>query len=422
MPRARVLLIEDNPEDAHILQDALNQAKNTQFDIDWADRLAKGLTRLRHGDVQLVLTDLSLPDANGLDTVVKVHAAAKDTPIVVLTSSDDSALAMQALQQGAQDYLVKGYVQVYPDLLLRAIRYAIERKSAEARQQQLIEAAACAEKRRATDLEQAYRELQQTQAMLVQAEKMAAVGQLAGGIAHEVKNPLNIILQCINYLEPVAAASAEQAEILQAMRDSVMSADKIIRGLLDFARPATLKLMPTSLRAVIEASLHLAHSQFATKHVQCKIEVPDDLPMLQLDERQMKQVFINLFLNALHAMPKGGVLSVQARIARLSAPGCGVGTRASDTFLLGETVVVCEVSDTGPGIAEDMLSNVFNPFFTTKAPGEGIGLGLPITAAIMHAHRGTVHLDSVQGRGTTAVLRLPIMSARSPSLQMPDAA
>ncbi len=409
-----ILLIEDNPEDVQTFTEVLANGASGSHGIQLADRLSKGLERLAGGSFDLVLLDLALPDSKGLRTLAEVHARAKETPIVVLTSSDDEQLALEALQQGAQDYLVKGYVQVYPGLLLRSMRYAVERKRAEQKEKQLIEAAAEAERQRTTELERAYQELRRTQAMLVQAGKMTAVGQLASGIAHEVKNPLNIILQSVNYLEPELTARGGQAvEILQVIREAVVTADKIIRGLLDFSKPAPLELKRSSLDSVLDASLMLVQNQLSARRVRLVKQVAANLPPVMLDENQMQQVFINLFLNALHAMPNGGELVIRAAARVLTESGMVIGVRATDIFKLGETVLVCDIEDTGSGIPRDVLHKVFNPFFTTKPPGEGVGLGLPITAAIVEGHRGLIRLESEEGRGTKAMLMLPLASEGS---------
>ena len=303
-------------------------------------------------------------------------------------------------------------MQVYRNLLGRSIRDAIERKAAVEKEKELVEAIAITEGKRAAELEKAYQELKQTQSLLVQAEKMAAVGQLASGIAHEVKNPLNIILQCINYLEPeIRPQGGQRAEVLQAMREAVMTADRIIRGLLDFSKPTLLELKPTAIGAVIDASLVLVKNQLAKTQVRLMADVPATLPAVMLDEHQMKQVFLNVLLNALHAMPTGGTLTIRSYLKRLTERGHGVGLRASDMFRVGETVLMCEVEDTGTGISKENLPKVFNPFFTTKAPGEGVGLGLSITETIVKGHRGVIRIESEEGRGTRVIIALPIPKA-----------
>ncbi|MBI4342834.1 MAG: response regulator [Candidatus Omnitrophica bacterium] len=413
--RVKVLLIEDSPEDAHVMQDALAAASEPQFEVTWANRLSLGLEQLRGGGMDVILTDLDLPDSRGLNTLAAIRAQTDRHPIVVLTSSDNDQLAIQAVQQGAQDYLVKGYVQVYPSLLLRAMGYAIERNRMAQREKELtgaVAAAALAEGQRAAELDRAYQELKQTQALLVQAEKMAAVGQLASGIAHEVKNPLNIILQSINYLEPeLKPEQAQQQEILNVMREAVTAANTIIRGLLDFSKPTPLELKPAPLRGVIEASLVLVRKELDARGIRLAHEIPADLPPVLLDENQMKQVFLNLFLNAIHAMPQGGQLTVRAAVQDLAKPGDGVGKRASDVFRIGDRAVACEVADTGTGIPKELLPKVFTPFFTTKAPGEGVGLGLSITKTLIDGHRGLIQIASEEGRGTTVTLLLRLAPA-----------
>jgi signal transduction histidine kinase len=517
-PRVTVLLIEDNPRDAQIMRDALLDAKDTAFSVEWVDCVSRGVDRLARGAVDLILTDLQLSDSKGLQTVTRIREQANGVPIIVLTSLDDEALAMQALQEGAQDYLVKGYIQVYPFLLVRSIRYAIERsraeqerlrlasfpeqhphpiievdmtgmvtyanpaaraqfadlppsgerhpilaglveaavslqrekrdalvrhiahgtrtyeqhisyhpesrlvrsyliditerRQAEEREKEFAEAvaaAAVAEKKRAAELDEAYQELKRTQEMLVQAEKMAAVGQLASGIAHEVKNPLGVILHCVNYLEPeLGPKGGPQADVLQVMREAVKTSDKIIRGLLDFSRPSPLELRPAPILKVINASLALVHAQAHDRKIRLITQVALDLPPVMVDENQMQQVFVNLILNAFHAMPDGGELTIRARLRRLTEPKGGVGRRTNDAFQVGETALVCEVEDTGTGIPREILPKVFNPFFTTKPPGEGVGLGLAITASIVEGHRGVIHIDSAEGRGTTVSIILPL--------------
>ena len=139
----RVLLVEDNPEDAQVIEEVLTEETDTLFDVTWANSLAAGLKVFEQGKVEVVLLDLKLPDSQGLDTLAKMCQQEPDVPIVILTASDDEWMASQALQHGAQDYLVKGYVQVYPNLLQRAMRYAMERKHTDATHKKTQSEAEC---------------------------------------------------------------------------------------------------------------------------------------------------------------------------------------------------------------------------------------------------------------------------------------
>ena len=293
-----------------------------------------------------------------------------------------------------------------------AIRDITERRQAEEKEQQLAAeaaASAAAERKRAAELATAYKELKSTQTMLVQAEKMAAIGQLASGVAHEVKNPLGIILQGVNYLEgEITPERKEAAEVLQMIKEAVMRADKIVRDLLNFSRQTPLEPKACDITQIIRASLGLIERQLTLSNVRVTEAFADGLPPVVIDENQMKQVFINILLNALQAMPQGGVLTLRTSTR---APEClpqGLVRRALETFRAGEAALLCEVDDTGVGLPTDKLQRAFDPFFTTKPAGEGTGLGLAISRSIVEKHRGAIAMASEEGRGTTVSIALPI--------------
>ena len=270
-------------------------------------------------------------------------------------------------------------------------------------------AAAEKERKRALELDLAYKQLKEAQEMLIQSEKLAAVGQLASGVAHEVKNPLGIILQSVNFLElELGRDQKPLAEILATIKEAVKRADQIISGLLNFSRPAPLELKAVPLEKIVDGSLHLVGKRLNLSGVQVKKEIPKTLPPVLADVNKMQQVFINLFLNALQAMPQGGSLTIRSFTQVLDKPGQGVGSRADDKFPVGQTVLICEVEDTGMGVAADKLSKVFDPFFTTKPPGEGTGLGLSVSRSIVASHGGLIRIESEADRGTRIILTLPI--------------
>lgn len=293
-----------------------------------------------------------------------------------------------------------------------AIRDITERKQAEQTERKLAAAAAAAAqeaKRRAAELDKAYQDLKNAHAMLVQAEKMVAVGQLASGIAHEVRNPLGIILQGVNYLEGEITPEHQQAfDALQMVKEAVKRSDKIVRDLLNFSRQTPLEPSPCNMNAVIATALDLVKKQLALNNITVKEVLADDLPLAVLDERQMTQVLINVIVNAIHAMPQGGELILRTSTKALTGITAEVGRRASDLFRPGEVALICEVEDTGVGIPKELLSKVFDPFFTTKPVGQGTGLGLSITRSIVEKHRGLITLTSEEGRGTTVTIMLPV--------------
>lgn len=316
------------------------------------------------------------------------------------------SVSVSTLQQ--QDHAPVGAV-----LIARDIR---ERKRAQQTERDLAAvatAAGAAARKRAEELAHAYEELKRTQALLIQAEKMAAIGQLASGTAHEVRNPLSIIKLGAEQLERIfkLQLGRQEAEILAMIKDAVARADKIIRSMLDFSRPANLELKPTALPAVMDSALVLVGAQLAANNVRVTKAFAPDLPLAWIDENQMRQVFINLMLNAFQAMPRGGQLAIRCLCATLETVEAQVGRRRSDLLHPGDPVLVCEIADTGTGIPEPHLARVFDPFFTTKPPGQGTGLGLTIIRVIVEQHGGIITLDSTEGRGTTVRVTLPCKTA-----------
>lgn len=268
-----------------------------------------------------------------------------------------------------------------------------------------------------TDLMQSQHRLYSTESQLIQAEKLTAIGQLASGIAHEVKNPLAIVLKGINYLQRESRPNRQQrAQVLRMMQDAVLRADKIVRDLLDFSRPALLELKRGPLGRVLDSALELVEKQLATEKIRIVKEISPDLEPVLIDKHRMQQAFLNLLLNAFQAMPSGGQLTIRAYPKTLIEARGSVGRRSTDVFRLNQKVLVCELEDTGRGIPAEVLSKVFDPFVTTNPPGQGTGLGLTITKTIVEQHRGLIEIDSAEGRGTKVTVMLPIPQTAGPSL------
>ncbi|MFC1496554.1 PAS domain S-box protein [Candidatus Margulisiibacteriota bacterium] len=247
-----------------------------------------------------------------------------------------------------------------------------------------------------TDQKRAMEKLKKAQELLIQAEKMSALGQLASGVAHEVKNPLGIIIQAVNLLETTIGSSRKQEyETLILIKDAVKRADGIIKGLLNFSKPAELELKPTNINEVIDFALNMVMSQLQVSNIKIKKMTEEALPPIMLDDNKIKQVLINIFLNSLQAMTGKGELTVK------------VFTK-ENILINKKKALICEIYDTGAGIPKEKLAHVFDPFFTTKPPGEGAGLGLSVSRTIVAAHGGTIKIESEAGKGTKTRITLPI--------------
>jgi len=260
-------------------------------------------------------------------------------------------------------------------------------------------------------LSETNQELQSTQLQLIQAEKLESIGRLAAGVAHEVKNPLALLLLGVDYLEGGIEPSDPNLErILKQMREAVERADRIVRGLVDFSSQRSLTREPVSLKRVIDEVLLLVRHELTRSNTKTSVEIPEDLPRVFLDLSKFEQVLINLVINAVHAMaetPKARLV-IRARSQSLSDVIKNEGARKRDVFRSGDRVVILELLDNGTGIRSKDQSRLFDPFFTTKATGHGTGLGLSVSRKIVELHGGELTIaNREKGPGAVATIVLP---------------
>lgn len=255
------------------------------------------------------------------------------------------------------------------------------------------------------------RELQETQMQLIQAEKMESIGRLAAGVAHEVKNPLALLLLGVDYLsQGIDPDDSNVDRILTQMREAVARADRIVRGLVDFSSQRTLSREPVQLSRIIEEVLLLVKHELTRSNAKITVDVPDKLPHVFLDMSKFEQVLINLIINALHAMGNTSQphLEIRARAESLEDVVKNEGARKIEVFRSGDRVVILEVMDNGTGIEKEDSNRVFDPFFTTKATGKGTGLGLSVARKIVELHGGEIVLQNRKdSEGAVARLILP---------------
>lgn len=257
-------------------------------------------------------------------------------------------------------------------------------------------------------LRASHEQVQQTQRQLIQAAKMECIGTLAAGVAHEVKNPLQTILIGLDYVGSCLREPAEGIGIaLSDMRDAVRRADAIVRELLELSRDTTFELVAGDLNGVLERCLRLLNSELISTRTNVLCRLESGLPQVRMDACKMEQVFLNLCINALQAMSQGGSLLIKTRSGRLRED-LHLNGAVADQFGPGEHLVVAEVQDNGPGIAEEHLARIFDPFFTTKSAGKGTGLGLSIVKKIIELHGGAIDVRNAREGGCVVTLALRV--------------
>ncbi len=235
-------------------------------------------------------------------------------------------------------------------------------------------------------------ELRQLQAQVIQAEKLASLGQIVAGVVHELNNPLTSIVAYSDYLKKraVALEAPEDIEYLRRIGEAAGRILKFSRDLVAYARPSVEVPGPVALEEVIDKALVFCEHEFAEGGVFVRRQLADKLPPVRGVAGQLTQVFVNLFTNAAHAMLDGGNLTVRSRMLR-----------SNDT-------VVVEIEDDGVGMEAEVLEQIFEPFFTTKTDGRGTGLGLSIVRDIVTSHGGTLDASSTPGSGTVFHMTLHV--------------
>lgn len=235
---------------------------------------------------------------------------------------------------------------------------------------------------------------------LIQSEKLAGMGQLAASIAHELGNPLSAITAILQEIKPrFRKKELEVCRAIDAVLDNLKAMDELLRDLISFTPTRERRLRHTDIHEAISQVLILVSRQAARQHIKITTDFFEDIPECWIDIRQMKQVFLNLFKNAMEAMPHGGTLCVKTRLLRKDKAGTPEGSYENGHIFL-------EVADTGVGIPEDELSVIFKPFYTTK--DSGTGLGLSTCRTIIEEHFGSIKVESCLGKGSTFTLVLPL--------------
>jgi signal transduction histidine kinase len=289
----------------------------------------------------------------------------------------------EIVRSGAYDFIAKPIVK---DVLLNAVARAAEKKRLTDEKRRLEEEI----KRYAEELEmrvaERTAELVKTHKRLVQQERIAALGRAAAQVAHEVKNPLaGLLLYSLHLKSKADRFSESEASLVNKIVDTINHLIRRVEEILDFARPVSFKLRPGKLGEIVLSVLELLRPQLTANRVETQLSLDRQAAPVMLDESSIRGALMNLMLNAIEAMPQGGTLTIRL-------------DQTSDLLRL-------EITDTGRGISEEEVKNIFEPFYTTKE--QGLGLGMPYAKKIIEQHGGTILVDSELDKGTTISIALP---------------
>jgi len=415
--RERVLIVDDEEPVRKVFAECLS----SRYDCQTAESVNEALGCLAANEFAVVITDIIIPGISGIELLRKIIETYPYTAVIMVSGVDRTQRALDAVRLGAFDYLIK---PCDLDVLELTVERALERRTLllNARQYKLdLEA-------RNSELARGKNELERLQAQIVHSEKMASLGQLAAGIAHELNNPVGFIYGNMDILDACAGGLTEllhyydEAELSETVvagaeaikrkidyhtsledlssiivdcRDGAQRIRDIVQNLRTFSRLDEAEFTKSDIHEGIDSTIRLLSRYYSADNITLRRDY-GDLPPVEAYFGQLNQVWMNLLVNAAQAVSrKGGEV--------------GIVTRA-----VGESVSVT-ISDTGGGIAAEHLNRVFEPFYTTKPVGEGTGLGLSISFGIVERHKGTIRVESRPNKGTSFTVTIPVNIAAEPS-------
>lgn len=364
-----VLLVEDNPGDARLLEVFLRDS-TVNFTIKHSQRLSDAVEHLSREHPDAVLLDLGLPDSQGLTTLRQARKAAPEVPFVILTGLNDQDLAIQAVREGAQDYLVKGHIA--SNGLTQSLRYAIERQRLQAETES------------------------------VRLQQISLKDEFLSHVSHELRSPLNAIYQFVSILSDGLAGECnpQQREYLQIISRNLTQLQSMIGELLDVTRAGAGKLSVdlqlTPVLPSVEDAVSTVKPVAAAKSVSLFVDVPANLPAAYADPDRLRQVLVNLLENAIKFTPAQGKVTLKAWL------------------VAGEPEVLqFSVSDTGCGINPEFCDRIFERLYQVQSSDggrHGLGLGLYICRELVAKQGGRIWVDGSSKDGTTFCFTLPVLS------------
>lgn len=374
-----VLLVDDEPSIRFTMGEFLKRAGYSVLIAADFDSAAM----LKAEDLDVAVVDINLPGKNGIQLLQKITSAEAYVPVIMITGEPNLSVVPEIVRAGAYDFIAK---PITKDVLLNVVGRATEKKRLTDEKRRLEQEI----KRHAEELEtrvaERTAELVETHKRLVAQERIAALGRAAAQVAHEVKNPLAGLLLYAHHLRSKAKNFSEsETHIVDKIVETINHLNSRVEQILGFARPVNLNVRAENLNDILNDVLELLRPQLAANKVEVRVATGREDAHVIVDEASVRGALMNLMLNAIEAMPLGGVLSITAE-------------QIDDTLRL-------EITDTGRGISEEESRKIFEPFYTTKE--HGLGLGMPYARRIIEQHGGTISLNSRPAAGTTISVTLP---------------
>ena len=410
-----VLVIEDDPYISKLIGVLLEEA---YYQALVAGNAAEGFALIEQHNPDLVILDWMLPDLPGdqVCRLIKARTAKTFLPVLMLTARGELADRIAGLDAGADDYLTKPF---HSDELLARVRALLRIRVAELDRAETLAALA----RQHEELRDAYERLRSTQAQLVQASKLASLGELVAGVAHELNNPLAIVLGNAELLPTL-----DDEEDRRAVRQIIEAAQRgrrVVQSLVTFARHGKVEADWHSPTDLLDRVLDLKRAALRTGELSLQVVYDPVVPMLLCDGPQIQQALLNVLINAEQALVDQHnprlLIQVYAACGPVEPPAVLPELTRASGPVGGERMVVIDIADNGPGLPNKVIDRLFEPFVTTRPVGQGTGMGLAISYAIVTQQGGTLQVASEPGRGATIRIALPVEHKPAVPAPAPDA-
>ncbi len=373
--KIKILLIDDDEDDMVITLDLLNDVKDTDYKLDWVSTFNDGLFEIKKERHDVYIIDYRLDREDGLKLLQEAIEIGCDAPMILLTGLGDHEIDRKAMELGAYDYLVKDEINSLS--LERSIRYAI-------------------------NINRSKKALQSSEIRLRQAQKLEAIGRLAGGVAHDFNNILTAIIGYSEYIIDNLHNTDPLRNDAKQIKIAAYRAAKITKQLLAFSKRQVLELEFININDVINEMKNLLMRSIGKK-IEFEIKISDEINEIDVNKEQVEQIILNLVLNARDAIPEAGEIKIETFPRQINE-----NVVIDNSEIISGNYTVLRVSDTGTGMDDNIKSKIFDPFFTTKEIGKGIGLGLSTVYGVVRQFGGHIIVRSEVNVGTTFEIFFPV--------------
>ncbi len=399
----KILVVDDEQDIVKVLSKILELAG---YEVISAYNGTEAVQYVKENNPDLVLLDYMMPDITGLEVLQQIKAFSEEVYVIMVTGRGSEEVAASVMKAGASDYVIKPFVK---DQILTVVKDTLRIRTAEIKAKHLQEEVQELNRELERKVEERTRDLMETQDRLIHQTNLASLGEMSGGMAHEIRNPLNSIALYSQIMIDELDEGDPRREYIGKIMSDVDRINAIVTNLNLFSRRIKREKKPIHLLSSIKASIRTMSTQFMKNNIKVRLDMEPDIPEVLASPEEMEEVFSHLLVNALHAMPQGGDIVIRVTKTR----GNSKAELLRDRPPSQRDYVEVKLKDTGIGIEKEALSKIFIPFYTTKSDWEGTGLGLSVVDRVINDHGGVIDVESEPGVGSTFIIRLPALESGS---------